>query len=69
MAGEKWYQEQGKDLISLEPGMVITIPANVRHWQGAKKDSWFSHIALEVPSQDNSTEWREPVAVESCNEL
>ena len=47
-AGYGWYQEEGKDAISLEPGMVITIPANVKHWHGAKKDSWFSHnVELE----------------------
>lgn len=56
-AGEGWYQEEGKDRVSLEPGMVIVIPANVKHWHGAKKESWFSHIALEVPGEDLSTEW------------
>lgn len=45
-AGSGWYQEEGKDAVSLKPGMVITIPANVKHWHGAKKDSWFSHIAV-----------------------
>ena len=42
--GEGWYQEEGKEAVSLKPGMVITIPANVKHWHGAKKDSWFSHL-------------------------
>lgn len=59
--GNGWYQEEGKDAISLEPGMVITIPANVKHWHGAKKDSWFSHIAIEVPGEDTSNEWLEKV--------
>ena len=48
-AGEGWYQEEGKEAVSLVPGTVITIPAEVKHWHGAKKDSWFSHIAVEVP--------------------
>lgn len=52
-----WYQEEGKDAISLVPGMVITIPANVKHWHGAKKDSWFSHIAVEVPGEDTENVW------------
>lgn len=56
-AGEGWYQEEGKEAISLTPGTVITIPANVKHWHGAKKDSWFSHIAVEVPGENTSTEW------------
>ena len=38
--GFGWYQEEGKEAIELKPGMVITIPANVKHWHGAKKDSW-----------------------------
>ncbi len=59
--GEGWYQEEGKEAVSLEPGMVITIPANVKHWHGAKKDSWFSHIAFEVPGEETSNEWLEPV--------
>jgi quercetin dioxygenase-like cupin family protein len=60
-AGEGWYQEEGKAAVSLTPGTVITIPANVKHWHGAKADSWFSHIAVEVPGQETSNEWCEPV--------
>lgn len=61
VAGEGWYQEEGKDPISLEPGKVIMIPANVKHWHGAKKDSWFSHISIEVPGDDTRTEWCDPI--------
>ena len=60
-AGEGWYQEQGKAAVSLTPGTVVTIPAGVKHWHGAKKDSWFSHIAVEVPGEATSNEWCEPV--------
>jgi quercetin dioxygenase-like cupin family protein len=60
-AGEGWYQEEGKAAVSLTPGTVITIPAGVKHWHGAKADSWFSHIAVEVPGQETSNEWCEPV--------
>ena len=60
-AGEGWYQEEGKPAVSLTPGTVITIPANVKHWHGAKKDSWFSHIAIEVPGEETANEWLEPV--------
>lgn len=60
-AGEGWYQEEGKDAVSLAPGMVVTIPPNVKHWHGAKKDSWFSHIAVEVPGEETSNEWLEAV--------
>ena len=61
-AGEGWYQEEGKAAVSLTPGTVITIPANVKHWHGAKADSWFCHIAVEVPGEDCSNEWCEPVS-------
>ena len=56
-AGYGWYQEEGKEAIELKPGMVIVIPANVKHFHGAKKDSWFSHISIEVPGENTSTEW------------
>lgn len=60
-AGSGWYQEAGKPARSLNPGDVVSIPANVKHWHGAKKDSWFSHIAIEVPGEGTHTEWCEPV--------
>ncbi len=68
-AGYGWYQEEGKEPISLEPGMVITIPANVKHWHGAKKDSWFSHITIEVPGENTKNEWCEPVTDEEYDNL
>ena len=67
--GEGWYQEEGKAAVSLTPGTVITIPANVKHWHGAKADSWFSHIAVEVPGEGASTEWCEPVSDEEYSKL
>ena len=69
IAGEGWYQEEGKDAKSLVPGTVITIPANVKHWHGAKVDSWFAHIAVEVPGEDTSNEWLEEVDDEHYNNL
>ena len=60
-AGSGWYQEAGRPAVSLEPGMCITIPANVKHWHGAKKDSWYAHIAVEVPGEDTSNQWLEEV--------
>lgn len=69
VAGEGWYQEEGKEAISLKPGMVVTIPANVKHWHGAKKGSWFSHVAIEVPGEETSNEWCEAVTDEEYNEL
>lgn len=68
-AGEGWYQEEGKEAVSLEPGMVITIPVGVKHWHGAKADSWFSHIAFEIPGENCSNEWLEEVSEEDYNNL
>lgn len=68
-AGYGWYQEEGKEAIHLKPGMVITIPANVKHWHGAQKDAWFSHIAVEVPGENTSNEWCEPVTDEEYDKL
>ena len=68
-AGSGWYQEDGREAVSLEPGKVIVIPANVKHWHGAKKDSWLSHIAMEIPGEDTSTEWCEIVSDEEYEKL
>ena len=59
--GEGWYQEEGKPAQSLEPGDVVTIPPEVKHWHGAKANSWFRHIAVDCPGEDTSNEWLEPV--------
>ena len=68
-AGEGWYQEAGKDAVSLTPGTVIVIPPEVKHWHGAKADSWFSHIAVEVPGEEANNEWLEAVSEESYSRL
>ncbi len=59
--GLGWYQEAGKSAQALHPGDVVTIPAGVKHWHGAQKDCWFSHIAVECPGEETSNEWCEPV--------
>lgn len=68
-AGSGWYQEEGEEAVSLEPGSVITIPPEVKHWHGAKADSWFSHIAVEVPGEECKNEWCEPVSDEEYDKL
>lgn len=68
-AGEGWYQEVGKEAVSLVPGTVITIPPEVKHWHGAKADSWFSHISVEVPGEETSNQWCEPVTEEEYRKL
>lgn len=67
--GEGWYQEEGKTAQSLMAGDVVTIPAGVKHWHGAKKNSWFSHLAVECPGEATSNEWLEAVSDEQYNSL
>ncbi len=61
VSGRGWYQEWGKQAIELKPGDVVNIPANVKHWHGAAKGSWFQHIAQEIPGVNTKTEWCEKV--------
>lgn len=68
-AGSGWYQAEGEPPVSLEPGSVVNIPANLKHWHGAKADSWFSHLAIAVPGEDTSNDWCEPVTDEHYDTL
>lgn len=61
VAGRGWYQEEGKPAVEILPGTVINIPANVKHWHGAAKDSWFAHLAFSVPGEKTENVWLEPV--------
>ena len=69
VAGKGWYQEEGKPAVQMLPGDVIHIPANVKHWHGAAADSWFAHLAFEVPGENTSNEWLEPVTDEEYDRL
>lgn len=62
VAGRGWYQEWDKPAQLLTPGDVVNIPAGVKHWHGAAQDSWFSHLAVEVPGKNACSEWLEPVS-------
>lgn len=61
VAGKGYYQEWGKEAVLMLPGDVVNIPAGVKHWHGAAPDSWFSHLAVEVPGAETSNQWLEPV--------
>ena len=69
IAGEGYYQEWGKQALKLKVGDVVNIPVGVKHWHGAAPNSWFSHLAVEVPSENGSNEWLEPVDDEQYNNL
>ncbi|WP_432647023.1 cupin domain-containing protein [Mitsuokella sp.] len=68
-AGRGWYQEWGKPARELKAGDVVNIPPEVKHWHGAAKDSAFQHLAIEVPGEETSNEWCEPVAEADYNAL
>ena len=68
-AGRGYYQEWGKPARELKPGDVVNIPANVKHWHGAAKDSWFQHLAVEVSGEKSSNEWCEAVSQEDYDKL
>lgn len=67
--GRGYYQEWGKEAQELHPGDVVNIPPEVKHWHGAAKDSWFAHLAVEVPAEGASNEWLEVVNEEDYEKL
>ena len=67
--GRGWYQAWGQEARELHPGDVVNIPPEVKHWHGAARDSEFVHLAVEVPGEDYSTEWCEPVSDEAYGKL
>lgn len=69
VAGRGYYQEAGKVARELHPGDVVNIPTGVKHWHGAAPDSWFSHLAIEVPGENSSNTWLEPVTDEIYSQL
>ena len=69
IGGRGWYREWGRKARELHPGDIVNIPAGVKHWHGAASDSWFAHLAVEIPGEDGSTEWCEAVSDEEYAEL
>ncbi len=69
IAGRGWHQEEGSPAVEILLGMVIHIPANVKHWHGAASDSWFSHLAFSIPGDGVSNEWLEQVTDEEYDRL
>ncbi|WP_371380997.1 cupin domain-containing protein [Sporomusa aerivorans] len=67
--GRGWYQEDGTPARELKAGDIVKIPANVKHWHGAARDSWFVHLSVETNSQAGPAEWLEPVADDEYNQL
>ena len=69
VGGTGWYQEWDKSPVKMVPGTIINIPAEVKHWHGAAHDSWFSHLAVEIPGEKTTNEWLEAVSAEVYGKL
>lgn len=67
--GNGWYQEWGKPARKLKEGDVVHIPAGVKHWHGAARDSFFAHLAIAVPAEGAKNEWLEPVSDSEYSKL
>ena len=67
--GRGYYQEWKKPAQELHPGDVVNIPADVKHWHGAAKDSWFVHLAITVNPGKGPARWLEPVSDEDYDRL
>ena len=70
VSGRGWYQEWGKEAVPMTPGTIIAVPAEIKHWHGAAKDSWFQHLTYHKDVLEGaSNEWLEPVSDEVYDKL
>lgn len=69
VGGRGYYQIWGKAPVEMHPGDAVFIPAGVKHWHGAAPDSWFSHLAVEVPGKKAGTQWLEQVSDDEYSKL
>ena len=70
VAGRGWYQEWGKEAVPMTTGSIVAIPAEVKHWHGAARDSWFQHLTYHKDVQEGaSNEWLEAVTDEIYDKL
>ena len=67
--GRGWYQAWGEEAVPMTPGTVVHIPPGVKHWHGAAKDSWFSHLAIEIEGVNTGADWYDPVSEEEYQKL
>ena len=67
--GNGWFQEEGKKAVPMIKGSIVNVPANVKHWHGATRDNWFSHLAIAIPGENATNEWCEPLSNEEYEKL
>lgn len=67
--GTDWHQEDGQPAQRIQAGDVINVKAGTKHWHGASKDNWLSHIAITVPGENTATDIFDDVSDEEYNQL
>ena len=60
-SGTGWVQEWGRERREIQPGDVISIPPNVKHWHGGTATNRMSHIAITNVLDGKMVEWLEHV--------
>jgi quercetin dioxygenase-like cupin family protein len=61
-SGTGWVQESGGERRQIQPGDVIWIPPNVKHWHGATTTNRMSHIAITNMVDGRNVDWLEQVS-------
>ncbi len=69
IGGRGYYQQWGSPARELKAGDIVNIPAEIKHWHGATPDSWFAHLAVEIPAEQGSTQWCEAISDEDYSKL
>ena len=60
--GTGWVQESGGERRQIQPGDVIWIPPNVKHWHGATTTNGMSHVAITNVVEGRNVDWLEQVS-------
>ena len=61
-AGLGWARIEGEERVDLQPGDIVTFPAETRHWHGATDTTSMTHIAIAENLDGSRVDWAEPVA-------
>lgn len=61
VSGLGLVQAEGEPAQAMQPGDVVWIPANVRHWHGASPNHAMSHVAIAEPENGSTVKWKEYV--------
>lgn len=62
VSGLGLVQAEGEPAQAMQPGDVVWIPANVRHWHGASPNHAMSHVAIAEPENGSTVTWKEHVS-------